>query len=78
MKAQEKARIKKVIDFLEKKRKQYFENADKAEKDGKKDEFNYHLGKSSGFAAAKIVLEEFIEEIEDKERFVDDPEWLGK
>ena len=78
MKAKEKARIKEIIDFLEEKRKQYFEKADKAEKDGKTDVLNYHLGKSSGFAAAKIELEEFLEEVEDQEKFMYDQEWLGK
>ena len=78
MKAQEKAKIKEIIEFLDKKRKQYFEYADRAEKDGKIDALNYNLGKSSGFAAAKIKLEDFLEEVEEQEKFVDDPEWLGK
>ena len=73
MKAQEKAKIQEVIEALAKKGIQYFEMADKAMNETKNNEAaHYNLGKSSGLCAAKVMLEELLEEIEDQERFVDD------
>ena len=78
-KIQIKMEIKDLISELLHVADDYRAKSDKAKEQQLDDVWAaYFNGKMTGFFESANRLELLLEKIEDEEKFVDDPEWLGK